>query len=491
MLETNNSQTKSKEIQDLNEEYFESKEQIETIPYWKTIIIVKYILILIRYPGFRYLWIGNFIGLYGDFFNYIACIQLMNLYLPGSTSIAFACYILMESLPAVLISPIAGVIADKFDRRKVMLIADLLRSIIVLSNLFVRSSGTVWILYTTMGIQSICASFFYPARSATFPNTITNPDDLFIANSLNGSTWAIAASFASGLGGFIVYFFGTNITFILDSITYLFSAFCILQLFRLGITGNSINEKNDEIELKNEEIESKVLNNESSLKNEKKKENFFRMFINLFFYFKNNLDVFWLSFARGFCSLIFGSLEVSHIAYLKSEKSLHSPALIIGMYFTVIGVSVFLGPVILEKYSDKSPKGIQYWIIFGFLIQAICTFIASFSFHFIWMILFGAFFRPIGESFILTLGTTYLQRAVPDDIRGRVFSFSGAFFNFSIGFSSLTSGILIDVVKVSIFQDMLIFSALNILIVIMYLIYLLIYLDLWEKGKVSKEFIDQ
>eukprot|EP01080_Neovahlkampfia_damariscottae_P010031 gene10031-2350_t len=205
----------------------------------------------------------------------------------------------------------------------------------------------------------------------------------------------MTASFASGLGGFIVYFFGTNVTFILDSITYLFSAFCILQLFRLGISGNSI-EKN----------ESQVIDS-------------------------NNLEIFWLSFTRGFCSLVFGSLSVSHIAYLKSEKSLSSPALIIGIYFTVIGISVFLGPVIMEKYADQSPKGIQCWIVLGFFIQSIGTLIASFSFHFLWMIFFGAFFRPIGEAFVFTLGTTYLQRSVPDEIRGRIFAFSSAFFQFS------------------------------------------------------------
>eukprot|EP01080_Neovahlkampfia_damariscottae_P010032 gene10032-2351_t len=119
------------------EEYFEPviETKKEQTPYWKTIILVKYFMILLNYPGFRYLWLGNFVGLFGDFFNYIACIQLLNLYLPNSTSIAFAFYILMESLPSVFISPLAGVVADRFDRRKIMLFFDLIRSLVVLSNL--------------------------------------------------------------------------------------------------------------------------------------------------------------------------------------------------------------------------------------------------------------------------------------------------------------------------------------------------------------------
>jgi MFS family permease len=521
------------------------------IAYIKTFIIVKYILLLIKYPGFRYLWFGFLISFFGDFFSFIACVDLINKYTPETAGIGVGFYLLIKNLPATIISPLAGVLADRFDRRKIMLMFDVFRAIGTLNYMWVRSAERIWILFLVGGLQSLCSGFFEPCQSAVLPNTIEDVNDLLVANALSGSTWSIATGLASGIGGLVVSVLGTDANFIMDSLTYVISAICVLQLFRLGIKGSKVKKEeisesnvkeevngdfnmeeltenlkrepeskqetlesdqqefkesenvimeesteqengNAEETPKEQEIESLVQHEESKWR--KFKRNFinllmnpFRMVFDLIQFFYNDIDLFWLSFVRGFVASIFGGLAVGHIQYLETDGVIFGqPSLTVGLYYTAIGISCFFGPMFAQKYCDGTPKGMRIWIVIGYFIGGIGSMFSAFSFHFVWMVVFGALLRPFGESIVFTIGVTTLQRSVPDHLRGRVFSFSSGFFTLTISMAGLLAGGLKDFAKFSIFQVMLVFGIWSIVVFLIYFIYIVIYLILDYKGKVSK-----
>ena len=72
-------------------------------------------------------------------------------------------------LAPFLVSPIAGVVADRYNRKHILIAADLLRVAVVLAFLLVRDAGHVWLLYTLTALQFAVSGFFYPARNSILP----------------------------------------------------------------------------------------------------------------------------------------------------------------------------------------------------------------------------------------------------------------------------------------------------------------------------------
>ncbi|MBZ0113845.1 MAG: MFS transporter, partial [Thermoanaerobaculia bacterium] len=118
--------------------------------------------------NFRRLWIATLVSLLGDWFNTIALYTLVSR-LTGSP-LALGAVFLCKMVPLGLASPIAGVLVDRWDRRRVMIGSDLLRSVVVLGFLFIDDASHVPALYALIAAQVIIGSVFEPARSASLPN---------------------------------------------------------------------------------------------------------------------------------------------------------------------------------------------------------------------------------------------------------------------------------------------------------------------------------
>eukprot|EP01080_Neovahlkampfia_damariscottae_P008645 gene8645-592_t len=457
-------------------EYFEKRNSEKS--WYEEFILYKYFILLKKYPGFRYLWIGSIISIFGDFFTYLSCVEILNTYSSDSNSLLISIYILCEMLPSTLVTGLSGTIADTFDRRKIMFICDVLRSIFALIYLWVDSTEKIWILYLITSLQSICGGFFGPSRSALLPNTILDSDDLIISNSLNGSVFPIACSFGSGLGGLFLTFFGTNFCFLMDSFSYILSSLCILMLFKLDVKDK-----------KESKSESK---SECSTNLCTKIWQFFKMNFEIFSYFYDNLDTFIIALSKPFAGITFGALEILHLIYMENNgKILNNSSISIGLYYLVMGIASFFAPMIVTKYCKQIKRYMNIWICFGFLIQFLGNFISSFSFHFLWVMFFGAVIRPIGESFIFTLSLTYLQRSVSDSIRGRIFSFSRSSWAVFKSITSVSIGLLSKYGKMSNQSLMYIFSINNGLIFLMFCIYLIIFSKLENTNRLSSEWIDE
>ncbi len=132
-------------------------------------------------------------------------------------------------LPLALASPVAGVLVDRLDRRRVMIGSDFLRAVIVLGFLFVDSPGMVWLLFVLTAAQVTVTAAFQPAKSAVLPN-ITSERELLTANALLSATWSTMLALGAAAGGAAVQWLGPQAVFVLDSATYLVSAWFIARM---------------------------------------------------------------------------------------------------------------------------------------------------------------------------------------------------------------------------------------------------------------------
>jgi MFS family permease len=170
---------------------------------------------------FRLLWLGQVVSQLGDWFDTIALFTLV-LRLTGSGR-AVGLVLVARFLPSVFLAPLSGVLADRFNRRHIMIASDVARALVVLGFLFVRDPGQVWLVYVLTVLQLAFSAFFEPARSAALPSVVA-PRDLLTANAISAVTWSAMLTLGAAVGGPVTDWFGTDAAFVIDSATYLLSA---------------------------------------------------------------------------------------------------------------------------------------------------------------------------------------------------------------------------------------------------------------------------
>ena len=160
----------------------------------------------------------------GDWF-YTLSIYTLLLQLTGHAgSVALA--LMLQVLPQTFVGPTAGVVNDRLKRKHVMIAADIIRCVVVLAMLFVRSRSTVWLVYPLLLAETTMAAFFEPARSAVIPN-ITAEGEVLVANTLSSATWSVNLLIGASVGGVVAAFFGRDTVFVLNALSFLMSALLI------------------------------------------------------------------------------------------------------------------------------------------------------------------------------------------------------------------------------------------------------------------------
>ena len=185
-----------------------------------------YTTLLRRNRNFRLLYVGQTISQLGDWFNAVAVYALL-LDLTRSAT-AVAAVMIVQYLPVALLGPIAGVVVDRVDRRRLMIAADVLRGCFILALLIVRRADQVWIVYVVMALVFGAQAFFEPARTATIPN-VTSDEELLPANALSSATWSAMLAIGASIGGVVTAVFGRNVAFVINAASFFWSAAFILR----------------------------------------------------------------------------------------------------------------------------------------------------------------------------------------------------------------------------------------------------------------------
>src|SRR6201988_5471403 len=129
---------------------------------------VGYVDLLRRNRSFRQLWLGQVVSQMGYWFDTIALYTII-LQLTGSGR-DVGLLLVARFVPSFLFGPLSGVLADRFSRRSIMIVFDLLRAVVVLGFLFVRRADQLWIIYVLTVFQLAFYTFFEPAKTAAIPS---------------------------------------------------------------------------------------------------------------------------------------------------------------------------------------------------------------------------------------------------------------------------------------------------------------------------------
>lgn len=177
---------------------------------------------------YRRLWLAGGISAFGDSLTTLTLLLLVNR-LTGSTA-AIATMAIAIALPDVVFGLLAGVYVDRLDRRRVMVVSDLLRGLVVLGFAAVTTTGHVWWLYAIAAVQATIGTFFGPARGALVPNLVPAAG-LLTANSLAQTSRVVVGVLGTGAAGLLVGTFQDYWpAFAVDALTFFASALLVSRI---------------------------------------------------------------------------------------------------------------------------------------------------------------------------------------------------------------------------------------------------------------------
>lgn len=188
---------------------------------------------LLRIRDFRYLWLAQIFSDFGDNLTFLTLLILIQR-LTGST-VALAGLMVAIALPTLIFGTLAGVYVDRIDRKRAMMVSDLLRALVVLGFLFVRSAELVPFIYVIGFVQAAIGTVFNPARAAFLP-AVVGADKLLAANSVSQTSRIVFNLLGTGAAGILAAFAPTLApAFIIDSATFFASFLLVSRIHTSGV----------------------------------------------------------------------------------------------------------------------------------------------------------------------------------------------------------------------------------------------------------------
>ncbi len=390
----------------------------------------EYLDLLKQNKDYRYLWFGSLISQLGDWFNLIASAGLIAKLTGTGTAVSFL--FLVRFMPLFLFSPLAGVLADRYERRHIMIASDLFRTITVLSFLFIRDPDQVWLFYGLTFIQFALSATFTPARSAVLAN-IVQPNELVPANALDSLTWSTMLAVGSLLGGLVAAIFGISEAFIMDALTFLLSAILVSRITGPIRSGGDSNKQGGWLD-----------------------------FWEGLRYLRGHPLIFGISLAKAGGSLAWGAINVLEIAFatdifpinlqeIPGGLEIDSSTATLGIIYFITGLGTGLGPLFLRRWLGDTPRRLRWGITGGFGFLALGIFTLSMAPN-LGIYTLGTLIRTIGSGTVWVFSAALLQMIVPDQYRGRVFAFEFAALTLTQSISIFWAGFGQDTVGLGVRQ---------------------------------------
>ncbi|MBN2046062.1 MAG: MFS transporter [Anaerolineales bacterium] len=371
----------------------------------------KYLSLIRKRPGFRNLWLASLVSLIGDWFNTIASVMIVNQY--TETDLAISWILIARTLPRFLLIPFSGALADRVNRKVIMVAADILRAGIVLSFLWVDRPERVWLIYVLTVAQFVAASFFEPASSAIIPSLVKGQEELMTANVLSSITWSAMLAVGAALGGVFAGIFGAQTALIADALTFLVSA-----SFLMGIRYTGISDQGESTTRRFRELAAG-----------------FRYVIE-----KPRVGLLTLVKTMG----QIGSADIFVIVLAEQYFPVgEQGAISLGFLFGMMGLGAIIGPLAVDKITGGEPVGLQKVIHAGYSLIPIGWLLMAWSPN-LWIGGVGVLIRLMGTSINWTYSNVLIQTEVPDRYRGRVFALDLGLFTLATSIATFLTGYSLD-----------------------------------------------
>jgi Na+/melibiose symporter-like transporter len=156
-----------------------------------------------------------------------------SVYAATGSTLASAATLLSSFIPQIIVGSVAGVFVDRWDRKRTMVVANLVLATGLLPLLLVSGAHRIWLVYVVLAAESVVEVFFAPAELAMLPRVVADAD-LVAANGLNGQVSDLARLVGSGLGGVTAAVGGVTAIAAADSATFLLAAYLVSRIRASG-----------------------------------------------------------------------------------------------------------------------------------------------------------------------------------------------------------------------------------------------------------------
>jgi MFS family permease len=387
------------------------------------ISLSSYLVLLRENRNFRRLWLAQIVSEIGDWF-YTLSIYTLLLELTGQAS-SVALALVLQVLPQTLAGPTAGVVNDRLRRKHVMIAADLVRAVVVLSMLLVRSRSMVWLIYPLLLAETTMAAFFEPARNSVIPN-ISAQSEMLVANTLSSATWSVNLVIGASVGGVVAAFFGRNTVFMLNALSFLASAILIagMRFAEPHAEAAAPLRARDLIDF------SPVIEGIRYIRGHRK-------LLPAVFAKAGELMVgpSWVIFT------VMGAREFA--VHTRGMNSAGSAMLGMSILLGGRGVGALIGPLISARWAGQRDHRLRLGILFGYLTIASGYALLGAS-RTVWMAAVCAMMAHAGGSTVWVFSTTLLQLHSEDRFRGRVFAADLGLGSLSFAVTAYLAGVFLD-----------------------------------------------
>jgi MFS family permease len=363
-----------------------------------------------RNRSFTLMWTGQLVSTAGSALTSLAAGILI--YRLTGSALSVGLMMMATAVPTLFVGLIAGVFVDRYDRRNIMIAADLIRGALVLLIPFLIPTNIAW-LYILVALASAVGQFFDPAYASVLPE-IASDEELAAANSMVtiSSIGAQAIGFAAA--GFIASRLDITWAFYIDAISFVFSAACVLliRVAPLKVEG----ETNIPAIMRNLRAGAKIIVDTPSLRS------LFLIYVPVFVIYGLN-NALLLPFAR---------------------RALHATEFEYGLIEGVTTVGFVLGSFAMASLADRLREG--QWIAISFIGMAMTGIVYSLLSSVPLAIMVGTLAAFLNSPSVIGR-QLLIQRNTPREARGRV---SSAFFvtrdtMFLLGMASAGLADVVDV----------------------------------------------
>ena len=383
---------------------------------------------------FRQLWIAAVISMLGEWFNTIALFFLILEYTGSEFLLGMLFTVRMAGF--AILQPFIGLLADRYNRKTLMVVSNLLQAGFALCFLLVNdSSDIVWMIGLS-GLMMVLHGVYMTAERAALPNVVSE-EDLATANALDAASWSTALCIGAMLGGVVVSIWGTDAAFIVDSLTFL-----VGTLFLINLT---IPQTIDE-SMKGPWLSTGIQNIKSGWRRIRRQPALFR-----------------IVFAKASWNIAGGGLAGVYLVLMGADVQGFGAAFGFGLFFFARGVGTGLGPILARaflKNEEAWPSLVGYLIIVSGFVYFLVGISVSYA---LWITVLLVILAHSASGANWVLSTVMMQQWVEDEVRGRVFSTDMLILSVAFSTSTSVAGYLMENTELGIQNGIMMFASVMVL----------------------------
>lgn len=368
--------------------------------------------LLKKEPAYRKLAAANFVSGIGDWFSSVAILSLL-LQLTGS-GMAVGITLAARTLPFLVMGPVGGMLADRRNKKAILIVSDFSRIVLALSLLSVNSPDKVWIAYVaTVGLV-VFSALSLPARQSLIPRIVSR-ENLQAANAFDQTLGGMNMTLGAMLGGAASAAFGPQWSFLLNAATFLISGLLVWRMPYAPKPMNSATCDNSSVSKKDEPHDHSA---------------FRRTF---------RRSAFMKVVAIQSIAWPIGGGAINVLISVYGYQVFGAGDRGVGILYGSLGIGFILGGI-SAPYFKRWP--VQA-IILGAAVEGLAHVGVSGAPNLLWgasCILLATLGGGIGNTALATL----MMRAVPQEVHGRAFALNETLSNVSMGVSMLAAGVLLD-----------------------------------------------